>query len=373
MYNRVGILIAVTLVVLTSAGVFAQNGGVGGRDSNPLRGYTPADNSQPLGAQQAAHQQPVTHLQAIPSQTAASRENTHKDPEPPPHVIAAMYNENPQAATRQNARQISPSTPTIVDSNVAPAVHLPEMKQDLAPIARMLDSLEPQADGRDARDLRQPDRDSLTMELESEASDQAATKSIIGQKFDRSKFQTLIKHLAINTCIVLCFGLGIIVVAKKYFKGSAPRAKKATETNTIEIKSTLKLSPKSSLHLVEANDQRVIVAIDQTGIKSMIRLTESFASTLDSIEDLASTGLSDSGNPSDATNHEPESNIAAGTYSLGAIGEGHRSNPVPENPTPRPAVTSTRKDNEDAIRRKMEAALREHGLKDLILDTLKKG
>jgi hypothetical protein len=279
---------------------------------------------------------------------------------PPPDVEAAMYpNEANDSSTNQTQSLGSNSTQLIVDSQVAPAMHQAP-KNDLEPIKRMLDSLPnnvPKTDRLTAGNPFASDAQS-TSPAASESGDSDASATPLNRKFDREKFQALIRQLAINTGIVMCIGIGFIVVAKQYVNSKQPHSKKKTET-PIEIKSTLKLSPKSNLHLIEAGDHRLIVAMDQNGIKSVVKLTDSFAGTLDSFEDLITDETSD-------TSTLPTESAKAGTYSLATVGQAVASSPKSTKTTP--AVNE-----HDEIRRKMEAALCDHGLKDLILESLKKG
>ncbi len=405
MNNRISILIAATFVFAANGLVFAQP---------QIEGNTLRSSSTPT---------PATHPQTksqSDSPTLTAQPQSSADNGLTPEIIAAMYNQRRNSNGSQSAGELTKSTArqsnVVVDSNVAPAIHAihaTPKKSDLGPIAHVLNSLPAHSEqqipqqiprsnvGTDLRrSPRQPERDSATANLPGASSildpenltadlSPADTETILGQKFDKTKFQTLIKRLGINTVVVMCFGIGFILVAKKFFNGTSPKAKKSVNKATIEIKSTLKLTPKSCLHLVEANDQQLIVAVDQTGIKSMVRLNESFASTLDSIEDLtgespdnanatlaAFQAMSDAQPSNDVqpTDHSRPTNTqpanSAGAYSLGAIGRQKAAIPTPREQQATPPVKESR---EDEVRRKMEAALLDHGLKDLILDTLRKG
>ena len=225
---------------------------------------------------------------------------------------------------------------------------------------------------------------STTTELESSNELPPTLPAADSKKFDREKLQALIKKLAINTGFVMCIGIGFILVAKQFFKAKSTSQKKKAQS-PIQIKSTLKLSPKSNLHLIEASEHRLIVATDQNGIKSMVRLTESFGSTLGTLEELMDD---DAGDSSD-TKRKPEANNA-GAYSLATLALSRaqanadsaasiqRSLPeldnTPLNSTAKktPAESASGGNDQDEIRRQMEEALRDHGLKELIMETLRK-
>lgn len=175
-------------------------------------------------------------------------------------------------------------------------------------------------------------------------------------RFDKSRFNKLLSKLAINTAIVMCVGVGFILVARQWYKGKKPVQRGAEAT--IQIKSTLRLGPKANLMLIETGDHRLMVACDQNGIKSVVLLTDSFSSTLDSFSDSAAPPTENE------SAVEPEDSDAA-LYSMASVG----------SLEPRPVSTADRrqKNAEDVIRRKMEQALGEQGLKDLFLQTLKSG
>lgn len=118
--------------------------------------------------------------------------------------------------------------------------------------------------------------------------------------------QALLQNIAGSTCLVLILGVGFIVVAKRVMKGKQTAAGEKTEELKIHVVANLRLAPKSNLHLVEVGKQRVLVASDSTGIKSVVSLTDSFANSLDSFhetmpaEELTSTDDS----PQDSATYE---------------------------------------------------------------------
>lgn len=168
-------------------------------------------------------------------------------------------------------------------------------------------------------------------------------------RFDQSRFNRLLSKLAINTAIVMCVGVGIILLARQWYKGKKP-AQRGTEA-TILVKSTLRLGPKANLMLIETGEHRLIVACDQNGIQSVVPLTDSFSSTLETFSAPAEDE-SVSGQEEDI----PE------LYSRASVGS--------LEPTPESTSECRQKHAEDVIRRKMESALGEQGLKDLFLQTL---
>lgn len=208
------------------------------------------------------------------------------------------------------------------------------------------------------------------------------------------QFRKIIEQIAMSTCLVLCGGVGFILVAKQFFKMKQKPLGRTSETNSIEIKSKLALSPKSNLFLVETGKHRMVVASDQTGIRSVVPLTDSFAEAFGSLEDEAAVAAELSAAPSMAATNVPEpratnsnsSEVSPGKlppemYSLATVGQraaggqGLRSAKAESKPTPRmernaKTANDSKLESEAKIRRKMEDALRDGGLKDLLLQSL---
>jgi flagellar biogenesis protein FliO len=99
------------------------------------------------------------------------------------------------------------------------------------------------------------------------------------------QFQALLQNIAGSTCLVLILGVGFIVVAKRVMKGKLSKTNQNPEELRIHVVANLRLTPKSNLHLIEVGEQRVLVASDSTGIKSVVSLTRSFATALDSLDE----------------------------------------------------------------------------------------
>jgi len=394
MINRFLTLTLATVVLCgTNGPAFAQN-------QNPLRRESESTrNRQVPHAESHGTTWAINPADATPEVVAAINNlplNSVKPTHPAPARTSASALSSP-------ANQQPPEP--IVDEQVAPVVHL-EPKNDMAPFIHILDSLSNRVPADNSQVTSQPiklqrpvpDRATdpvnhpllatslrpLETELESPDRSPSTQRVETSKQFDREKFQTLIKKLGINTGIVICLGIGFIVIAKQYYKARSPGQKKKAQA-PIQIKSTLQLSPKSNLHLIEAGKHSLIVATDQTGIKSMVRLTDSFASSLGSLEDLVDDFTDES---CDANRQLDADN--AGAYSLATLAlnraladphpaDSQRNNPNVDDRQMKPAAKKTPGqpatsggDDQDEIRRQMEAALRDHGLKELILETLRK-
>jgi hypothetical protein len=367
-------------------------------ESSAIAQQQPVNTQQQASAQQLSnsHQARTVQLQNVPQpQGAASGQTSvQNDFQMPDSVF--------QAAFDQPIQQSQPSADVVTESIRKPT-------NNLASLARMINSF---PDPKDARgeNLNQPTANrsqqpaysgqldirpdipainSPTRIDQETASEGDPETPLTEKKFDTQKLMTLIQRLAINTGIVMCVGVGIIFVAKLYFKtkGTHSGGGRSIPKAEIEIKSTLRLSPKSNLHLVEAGDHRLIVAIDQNGIKSVVPLTDSFANSLDGLEDLNGfSELLNSGAAPIQAASPPTPAVAAnqaGAYSLATVAQTQPTLPATEQRSlrqrrdemraARQAHKSTpelKQQEEDAIRKKMEEAILDQGLKDVILNTL---
>jgi flagellar biogenesis protein FliO len=268
----------------------------------------------------------------------------------------------------------------VVDSNVLEAKYEAETSSGLKPIESFLNSLgqAPTPDLATASKASVSDvierLNSLSGPTEGPAQDrdQAAEKNARpmeqiplskSAKFDQGRFQSLLKKLATSTFLVMLVGVGFILVAKRWVKVSKP-VSKGNEL-AIEIKSTLKLSPKSNLHLIQAGEQRLIVALDQNGINTVVPLNDSFSNTLDSITEMAN----DLDSYSEPMTDEESGVTVSFSDSLLALARKQTANN--ERSVSESSERKVGSDLDDDVRRKMEAALSDHGLKDLILKQLR--
>ncbi|HMO13182.1 MAG TPA: hypothetical protein PKD64_01800 [Pirellulaceae bacterium] len=132
-------------------------------------------------------------------------------------------------------------------------------------------------------------------------------------------FAETLQRIAVSLCLVLFIGVSFILVAKKWFAATGsisagiPTKKrpKRLENHDVQIRvlTSLRLNSKSTLFVVEAGEQKVMVANDQTGIRAVVPLTSPFAAALDEMDTLEST--EDDQETAIATN-------VAGTYSRSA-------------------------------------------------------
>ena len=124
----------------------------------------------------------------------------------------------------------------------------------------------------------------------------------------QQQLQDLLQKIATSTCLVIFLGIGFIVVAKRVMRPKIPKTKQAPDASRIHVVANLRLTSKSNLHLVEVGDQRVLVASDLNGIKSVVSLTNSFGAALESLEDtlpFATDTTKESNNPPTGTYDKP--------------------------------------------------------------------
>ena len=101
------------------------------------------------------------------------------------------------------------------------------------------------------------------------------------------KLADIVSKISINLVFVLCFALGMLLLAKKFLKPSSATNSSSTtdQANTLQIRQTLKIDNKNSIRIVQWRTNRFLVACDQTGIQSVHPLNSSFGQTLDEMDD----------------------------------------------------------------------------------------
>lgn len=369
-------------ILLVSVGIlfFGLSLNAFARQGNPLRStLTPAASVAPQSF-------PASQQSSSLSESARSQLSRE--------VYQAAFPENLEPAPTQPP-PVSSASSTILDSNVRPAGHMAEPKRDAATSGELPNlstpSLPPSVSAEPKSSLQDiiarlssttaSNADSSQNQFVESAQKPSPVQEPDGApgttKFDQERFQQILKQLATNTGLVLVIGVGFILFAKRWVKGSKPARKK--DGVSIEIKSTLKLSPKSNLYLIKAGDQRLIVANDQNGIKSVVPLTESFADSLDAFSDMTAEPKSNAVPdakpvPEQATDPKTEGVTLSLSESLLALAKQSADSSKFARPTANQATTnhhSVESIKEQAVRRKMEAALREHGIKELILQNMR--
>lgn len=106
-----------------------------------------------------------------------------------------------------------------------------------------------------------------------------------------------IQKVAVSTIVILVLCVAAMVILKKMgYTGPVNKKKAELEFDVIETK---KISGKCQLKLVTIRNHKVIVGIDQSGIKSMVCLPPSFAEEYDEAN-AAETALEDAGSESNA-------------------------------------------------------------------------
>ena len=108
------------------------------------------------------------------------------------------------------------------------------------------------------------------------------TNSAAKSKFEPSKkfsITNTVQKVAISTIVILFLSVVAIVVLKKL--GYAGPVKKEHSEPEFDVIETKRISGKCQLQLVKIRNHKVIVGIDQSGIKSMVCLPQSFADEYD--------------------------------------------------------------------------------------------
>ena len=171
----------------------------------------------------------------------------------------------------------------------------------------------------------------------------------------------MIEKIAYNTLFVLAFGVGFVLIAKVWIKPG--NTKNATSEDGIEVISSLKLPAKSNLMLVSVRGEKLLVALDASGVKSVVHLTDSFANKLaayseieDEVPEMEQRFEESLASPAPAKRTKAKSKSPV--YSLDSV--------LGERKTKQTAPQDNAEKNTEAIREQMEAALLKFGLKGLV-------
>lgn len=170
-----------------------------------------------------------------------------------------------------------------------------------------------------------------------------------------SESRQLIERIAYNLLLVLALGVGFIFVAKKWLKPGGEEFKQSI--SEFEVLNTLKLPNKSNLMLIQVNNDRLLVATDSTGVKSVVHLTDSLDEKPDSYEAYPEQS---------PVNHLQETRSFVEHLERESSAN---SFPVPKKKqleAEAPRRQSTAEKNTEAIQKQMEAALKKFGLKGLV-------
>jgi hypothetical protein len=131
---------------------------------------------------------------------------------------------------------------------------------------------------------RAPERDLPTQEA-------GKTNSL--QPMPTENLAETLRRISIGLCIVLGSACGFLLIVKRWYRAarssSSPSpvkpgkngTKQLAGTASIQLLTQLRLDHKSQLYLIQANEQQVLVAVDLSGIKSVVPLHGDFNSALE--------------------------------------------------------------------------------------------
>lgn len=224
----------------------------------------------------------------------------------------------------------------------------------------------------------------------------------------------LVERVVYYTLVVISVGVGFIAFGKLWQTRTVAKVDETNSDTELKVLNTIKLSSKVTLTLVGIGSEKIVVAADQVGVKSVIRLGDEGGSELDAFQSFEAV-MSGADHPHDrpATPPkskkpepkpkpepipEPKAEPRADRYTLDMIGkvlsEANQSEGAePKGAEPRrdrPAkiirssapianrtssntssLPSSKDDDQAEVIAAMEAAMTESGLKDLILQSLK--
>lgn len=200
------------------------------------------------------------------------------------------------------------------------------------------------------------------------------TQSLQVGSASQSDFTKLIEKVCYSTLFVLVLGIGFVVVAKKIQgKGGAPQEK--VEAYEFDVIGKIDLSPKASLTLVQVGEERIVVASDSIGVKSVVHLNGKSSNgpltSFGEAMEMADLGF-------EPEQPQPPLVTKASTYSLGEIGSAIRKSSAmngdvakvktePTRSSVKPSSKRPAAKSDAKIQADMELALAKTGLKDIVL------
>ena len=191
---------------------------------------------------------------------------------------------------------------------------------------------------------------------------------------NQSDFTKLIEKVCYSTLFVLVLGIGFVVVAKK-FQGKGTTKPEKEAAYEFDVIGKIDLSPKASLTLVQIGDEKIVVASDSIGVKSVVHLNGKSAnepiSSFSEAMEMADV-------PHDLEQTYNTLETKGSTYSLHEIGSAIKQSSATNgrgldveselmSASSKPRSRKSTKKTDAKIQAEMELALARTGLKDIVL------
>ena len=139
---------------------------------------------------------------------------------------------------------------------------------------------------------RQPPRDEMTISGSSQpAGDQWQPIELPSRKLDElvaatreqaaprkknrvssEQFQKMLTKTAANTMLVIFLAVGILVTRKKWMSRKGQTTQNTDSKSKIQLMDTFKISPKTSIHLLQVCSQRILVASNENQLVQLMKL-----------------------------------------------------------------------------------------------------
>lgn len=177
---------------------------------------------------------------------------------------------------RIEERQSFPAVP-LYDRQLVPAAFnkIPEPKLDLETIPRH--DLNTLAEQHKAAYSNQDEQLNF-VERDRVANVQPKSKRSPTKK---QHFGQLMAKLGMNLAFVLAIAIGFILLAKNWMKPGVKTKSGSDSSESIQVIENVKLDAKTTLSVVQWQSQKILVANDAQGVKSMVVLNPAFDQTLD--------------------------------------------------------------------------------------------
>lgn len=283
-------------------------------------------------------------------------------------------------------------------------------ESDVNLLEKQLDNLEPQGNPSEResseRDVYVPtSRGSLSEGPNEDGQNSESSEAKPIRLANSGQLNELVERVVYYTLIVISLGVGFVAVSKIWQTKASTRVDDSSENSDLKVLNSIKLSSKVTLTLVGIGHEKVVVASDHDGVKSVIRIGDDGHSSLDefrSFEDMMASVDEKAGQPKQKiekpkpqTSPEPVVQPRSDRYTLDMIGKvledatrtevaepgrerpsriirGDSGGAEPKSLSGQPAKRPERKEaDQAAIVAVMEAAMTESGLKELVLQSLK--
>ena len=197
-------------------------------------------------------------------------------------------------AWRSGQGSLKQNAPSVQNVRTAAYSHATVGSEAGQAIAKQSDEAWDKILQRSAAATHQHDRSTLRVERVASTDDSLSDASFIDKESAASTSAdarevngtaVLVKRISINLMFVLAIAFGVLLLIRQWQKGRAVKPSRAQQDqDKLNVIQVIPLANGASLHIVQGNASKFIVAIDGGGIKSVNVLSASFEDTMTQVE-----------------------------------------------------------------------------------------